>query len=139
MSHSDNEELKELRRTRDRYRILEDEHAAMQRRLKDQETKVANFERTAAAARQSLTQAQQRSAEWEERATGYQQDLQSVQARASELEQVQSQLETDNSLLKIQVDESNADARLAKVCFFYLTLLASFCTHIESYRTAKAS
>lgn len=116
MSHSDSEELKELRQTRDRYRILEDEYAALQRRLKDQETKVSNYERTTAAARQSLTQAQQRSAEWEERAGGYQQDLQSAQAKISELEQAQSQLETDNALLKIQVDERNADARLAKVC-----------------------
>lgn len=111
----DDEEVQELRRSRDKLRSVESEVAALQRRLKDQETKAANNERTAAAARQSLTQAQQRAAEWETRANEYEKELEATRARLDDVEQTQSQLDADYSVLKLQVEERDAHERLARV------------------------
>ncbi|CAL1697291.1 unnamed protein product [Somion occarium] len=114
VSQGENEEVKELRRVRDRFKVLEGEHAALQRRLKDQENRAANNERTALTARQSLTQAQQRAAEWERRANEYEQELQSAKERLDQTEEARSQLDTDYSLVKLQLEERDAEERLAK-------------------------
>ena len=114
-SRQSDEESQELKRTRDRFHALEADHAALQRRFRDQETKAANSEKTAFAARQSLTQAQQRASEWEKRAKDYEQDMESARTRLSEIEQAHSQLDADYSVLKLQVEERDADERLAKV------------------------
>lgn len=115
VSQNDNEELKELRRTRDRFRNLETEHATLQRRLKEQDNKVLNSERTAQAARQSLSQAQQRAMEWEKRAKDYEHELESTRTRLDQSEQSQAQLDADYSLVKLQLEERDAEERLAKV------------------------
>ncbi|THH32620.1 hypothetical protein EUX98_g1584 [Antrodiella citrinella] len=114
VSQNDNEELKELRRTRDRFRNLETEHAALQRRLKEQDNKVLNSERTAQTARQSLSQAQQRAMEWEKRAKDYEHELESTRTRLDQSEQSQAQLDADYSLVKLQLEERDAEERLAK-------------------------
>lgn len=115
VSQNDNEEVKDLRRTRDRYRNLEAEHTSLQRRLKDQETKVSNSERTAQTARQSLNQAQQRAMEWEKRAKDYEHELESTRTRLDQAEQSQAQLDADYSLVKLQLEERDAEERLARV------------------------
>ncbi|KAG2069850.1 hypothetical protein BDR04DRAFT_1231999 [Suillus decipiens] len=111
MNQAGNEELKELRQTS---RILESEHAALQKRFREQEHKISNAERTATAARQNLTQAQQRSSEWENRAKEYQGDLEMTRAKLDELEQAHAQLDADYSFAKLQLEEKEAEDRLIK-------------------------
>lgn len=129
IGRADGEEMQELKRIRDNYRSLEADYTTLQRRFKDQEIKVANSERTAQAARQSLTQAQQRAVEWEQRAKDYEQELDSTRSRLSEAEQAQSQLDADFSVLKLQVEERDAEERLAKVGFrpFLSLLVLTMC------------
>jgi chromosome segregation ATPase len=115
IGQGETEEVKELRRIRDNYRVLEDEHAALQKRFKDQDSKVANHERIAAAARQNLSTAQERAVEWERRAKDYEQDLRATRARLEEVKLAQSQLEADHSMYQLQLDERDAHERLAKV------------------------
>ncbi|KAK7064791.1 hypothetical protein R3P38DRAFT_2826409 [Favolaschia claudopus] len=114
IGQADNEELKDLRHIRDRSKVLEGEHAALLKRFKDQEAKVVNSEKTAMAARQSLTQAQQRSSEWEKRAKEYDAQLESTRTKLDQAEQTQAQLDADYSLVKLQLEEREADERLAK-------------------------
>ncbi|RDB29315.1 hypothetical protein Hypma_015013 [Hypsizygus marmoreus] len=114
IGQADNEELKELRRHRDRSKVLEGEHAALQKRFKEQESKVGNSERAALTARQSLAQAQQRSSEWERRAKDYEGQLEMTQTKLDQAEQTQAQLDADYSLVKLQLEEREADDRLAK-------------------------
>ncbi|EKM60392.1 uncharacterized protein PHACADRAFT_82113 [Phanerochaete carnosa HHB-10118-sp] len=114
IGRADDEEMQELKHIRDNYKSLEADYTALQRRFKDQEVKTANNERTAQAARQSLSQAQQRAIEWEKRAKEYEQELDSARSRLSEVEQVQSQLDADYSVLKLQMEERDAEERLAK-------------------------
>ncbi|KAG1725572.1 uncharacterized protein EDB91DRAFT_1168041 [Suillus paluster] len=114
MSQADNEELKELRRAREQSRNLEHEHAALQKRFREQEHKFSNAERTANAARQNLTQAQQRASEWEKRAKEYEGDLEMTRTRLDQEEQTHAQLDADYSLAKLQLEEKEAEDRLVK-------------------------
>lgn len=115
VSSGDNEELKDLRRSRDRFKVLEGEHAALQRRLKEQENKAVNSERAASTARQSLSQAQSRAIEWEKRAKDHESELQSVRSELEQAEESNANLDADLSLVKLQLDERDAEERLAKV------------------------
>ncbi|KAJ7480041.1 hypothetical protein B0H11DRAFT_2157981 [Mycena galericulata] len=114
IGQADNEELKELRHIRDRSKVLEGEHTALLKRFKDQEGKVSNSEKAALTARQSLSQAQQRSSEWEKRAKEYEAQLEMTKTKLDQVEQTQSQLDADYSLVKLQLEEREADERLAK-------------------------
>ncbi|TFK76630.1 hypothetical protein BDN72DRAFT_829764 [Pluteus cervinus] len=114
IGQGDSEELKELRRYRDRTKVLEGEHSALQKRFKDQEGKIANSERIAFTARQSLAQAQQRGSEWERRAKDYEAQLELVRTKLEQAEQTHSQLDSDYGVVKLQLDEREADERLAK-------------------------
>lgn len=108
-------ELKELRRVRDRSKVLEGEYAAIQRRYKEQETRVASSERAASTARTSLAQAQQRAAEWEQRANEDEAALEEAQAARDQAEDRVAQLEAEYSIWRMQLDEKEAEERLAKV------------------------
>lgn len=119
IGQADNEELKELRRFRDRAKLVEGEHLALQKRFKELESKVANSERAAMTSRQTLAQAQQRSSEWEKRAKEYEGTLERVQTQLDHAEQTQSQLEADYSLAKLQLEEREADDRLIKVSLIF--------------------
>ncbi|KAG0703038.1 hypothetical protein DFH29DRAFT_998824 [Suillus ampliporus] len=114
MSQADNEELKELRRGREQSRVLETEHAALQKRFREQEHKTSNAERTANTARQNLIQAQQRASEWEKRANEYEGDLEMTRTRLDQVEQIHAQLDADYSLAKLQLEEKEAEDRLVK-------------------------
>ncbi|KII86500.1 hypothetical protein PLICRDRAFT_114601 [Plicaturopsis crispa FD-325 SS-3] len=114
IGEADNEEIRELKRTRDQHRALQNEHAALQRRYKEQDTKVANTERAAANARQTLGQAQQRASEWEKRAKDYESKLELVSTKLDQADQTHAQLDADYSLAKLQLEEKEADDRLAK-------------------------
>ena len=117
LDNVDDEEQKELRYHRDRSQALENENMALQKRFKELEAKVANSDRAATTMRQSLTQAQQRSTEWERRAKDYESQLEMVQTQLNQTEQTQTQLEVDLSILKVQVEEQEADSRLSNVSF----------------------
>ncbi|KAF7306375.1 hypothetical protein MIND_00428700 [Mycena indigotica] len=114
IGQADNEELKELRVIRDRSKVLEGEHAALLKRFRDQESKIASSDKAALAARQSLAQAQQRAGEWERRAKEYEGQLEMTKTKLDQAEQTHTRLDTDFSLLKLQLDEREADERLTK-------------------------
>ncbi|KAK0465644.1 hypothetical protein IW261DRAFT_1686469 [Armillaria novae-zelandiae] len=114
MRKSEDDELNELRRIRDKSKLLEGEHSALQKRFKDQEGRISNSEKAASTARQSLSQAQQRAIEWEKRAKEYEGKLEHTQTMLDQAEQTHSQLDTDYSVVKMQLEEHEADARLAK-------------------------
>ncbi|GLB36623.1 hypothetical protein LshimejAT787_0309110 [Lyophyllum shimeji] len=114
VSQADNEELKELRRYRDRTKVLEGEHAALQKRFKDQEIKMSNNERAAFTARQSLAQAQQRASDWERRAKEFEGQLEMTRTKLEQAEQTHAQLEADYSLVKLQLEEREANDRLSQ-------------------------
>uniref|UniRef100_A0A0W0F9R9 Uncharacterized protein n=1 Tax=Moniliophthora roreri TaxID=221103 RepID=A0A0W0F9R9_MONRR len=114
ISQADNEELKELRRICDKAKFLEGEHAALKSRFKELESKATSSDRAAAAAKQSLTQAQQRSSEWEKQSKEYAARLEIVQTKLEQTEQTLLQLETDHSTARMQLEERDADERLAK-------------------------
>ncbi|KAI0297544.1 hypothetical protein B0F90DRAFT_1912759 [Multifurca ochricompacta] len=107
-------ELKELRHIRDRSKVLEGEYAALQRRFKEQETRVTNSDRAASALRTSLVQAQQRSAEWEQRANEHEVALTEAQLARERAEDCVAQLEEEHSLVKLQFEEKDAEERLAR-------------------------
>ncbi|KAL1688021.1 hypothetical protein GGG16DRAFT_60865 [Schizophyllum commune] len=114
MGQTDTRELQELREVRDRAKVLEGEHAALKRRFKEQDGKMANAEKIAFTARQSLTQAQQRASEWERRAKEYEANLELTRTKLEHAEQTHAQLDADHSVAKLQLEEREADDRLAK-------------------------
>ena len=115
IGQADNEEIRELKRVRDRSNKLESEQAALQKRMKDQESKVVNSERAATIARQSLAQAQQRASEWERRAKEHESELEITRTKLDHADQTHAQLEVDYSLLQLRLEEQEADDRLAQV------------------------
>jgi hypothetical protein len=108
-------ELKELRRVRDRSKVLEGEYAALQRRYKEQETRSTSSDRAASSAHISLAKAQQRAAEWEERANEHESALSEEQAAREDAEDRVAQLTEDHALMKMRLEEKDAEERLAKV------------------------
>lgn len=119
VSQADREELKDLRRSRDRFKVLEGEHAALQRRLRDAETKAANSERAAASTRQTLSQTQTRAVEWEKRAKDYESDLEDARSRLDQAERSNTELDADLSAARLQLEEKleerDVDERSANV------------------------
>ncbi|KAI0638793.1 hypothetical protein C8Q77DRAFT_1183752 [Trametes polyzona] len=113
-SQADQEELKELRRIRDRSKVLEGENSALQRRVKEYENKIVNNEKLAQTSRQSLIQARQRAEEWERRAKEAEGQLEVTQTKLDQVEQSHSQLDADYSLVKLQLEERDAEERLDK-------------------------
>lgn len=111
-AQSNEPELKDLRRARDR---LESEYSALQRRYKEQETRVANSDRAASTARASLAQAQLRAKEWEERAAENEEALVEAQAVRDQAEDRAAQMEAEHALVRMQLEEKDAEERLTKV------------------------
>jgi hypothetical protein len=115
VNEADNEELRQLRDYHDRTRPLEGEYNNLQRRFKDQETKLVNLDRTMATVRQTLVQAQQRAVEWEKRAK--ETTLKSAASGANWRRRAvpNAQLDSEVSLLRAQLQEKEADERLTQV------------------------
>ncbi|KAF8350283.1 hypothetical protein F5887DRAFT_1270081 [Amanita rubescens] len=108
IGQADNDELKELRLARDRTKDIRGGARH------DAENKASNSDRTASTVRQTLAQAQQRSSEWERRTREAEGQLELTQTRLEQAEQTQAQMETDLSLVKLQLEEREAEDRLAK-------------------------
>ena len=100
---------------RDRSKVLEGEYAALQRRYKEQEMRATSSDRAASSVRASLAQAQQRATEWEERAKEHESALSEAQAAREVAEDQMSQFAEDHALVKMQLEEKDADERLANV------------------------
>jgi predicted nucleic acid-binding Zn-ribbon protein len=86
--------LKELRRIRDRSKVLETEHSALQQRFEEQET---------------------RAAEWEQRATESEATLAETQAALEDAECRAAQLAEEHAKVKA------AEERLTMVCLSFIT------------------
>lgn len=114
VSEADNEELRDLREYHDRTRPLEGEYNNLQRRFKDQEAKLANLDRTMGTVRQTLAQAQQRAVEWEKRAKETDAEIDTVRGQLEEASEDREQLGSEVSLLKVQLQEKEADERLSQ-------------------------
>lgn len=116
----DNEELTELRNIREKHSLLESDHTALQRRVREQDNKIASNERAAVAARQALTQTKERAVEWEKRAKDHEHDLRSTRDKVDELDQANSQFDEELSLVRLQLEERDAEERLMKVSRHFL-------------------
>ncbi|TDL28968.1 hypothetical protein BD410DRAFT_781527 [Rickenella mellea] len=114
IGQADSEEVKELKRARDRSKVLEGEHAALQKRFKDQESRLANVERASATARQNLASAQQRASDWEKKARDFEADLERTSTKLEQSEQTRSQLDADYSMTRLQLEEHEAEDRVVK-------------------------
>jgi hypothetical protein len=112
-------ELNELRSSRDRTKALEGENVTLLRRFKEQEVRIASSERAVNAARISLAQAQQRETEWEQRANEHAAALAEVQAALEKTDDRAVQFEAEYSLVQMQLQDKDAEERLANVTFFY--------------------
>jgi chromosome segregation ATPase len=117
VERTETEEVAELKRVRDRAKVLEGEHAALQKRYKDQESKITSLERASSSLRQNFAQSQQRCAEWEKKARDYEADVERLTTVVDQAEQTKSQLETDYSFAKLQIDERDSEVRMSKVRF----------------------
>jgi hypothetical protein len=125
LENADEEDQQELRQQRERTRTLEAENAALQKRLKDADVKLGHADKNANTALQTLTQAQQRSSEWELRAREHEGQLEMVRTQLEQAEQTHTQLEADYNIAKVQLEEHQADSRLAQV-----SLLLRFQFHL---------
>ncbi|KAG8910837.1 hypothetical protein FRC01_006103 [Tulasnella sp. 417] len=105
---ADNEEVAELKRTRDRHRILEKEYNSLEKRCAEQEAKIATLQRTAATNKQTLTQTQQKASDWEKRARSAEGELESTQTELEQAREIQNQLEVDLNSMKEELDNNNA-------------------------------
>ena len=125
MSKIESDEVAELRNARDRSKALEGEHAALQKRFREQESKFANIERASSTARQNFAQAQQRAAEWEKRAREAEGEVERLTTVVEQGEQTRVQLEADVQMVKMQMEEKDAQERLRQVSFQVLILAFS--------------
>lgn len=121
IGQADNEELNELRRARDRSKVLEGEHAALQKRFKEQENRSAANEKAVSTIKQSLSQSQARASEWEKRAKESEAKLERTTTQLEQAEQTHSQLDADYLVVKMQLEDREADERLSKVCDFLVS------------------
>ena len=120
VNEADNEELRQLRDYHDRTRPLEGEYSNLQRRFKDQETKLANLDRTMVSVRLTLAQAQQRAIEWEKRTKDTDTEISGIRSQLEEASSAKTQLDSEVSLLKVQLQEKEADERLTQVSKSYI-------------------
>jgi len=114
ISAADSAEVAQLKAASDRAKILEGEHVSLQKRFKDQESKIANLERTSQATRQSIAQAQQRASEWEKLAKELEVALDAVRARLDEADDAKLQVDSDLSLVRMQLEEKEKAEQAAK-------------------------
>lgn len=112
---ADNEELQELRRIRDHNRVLESEHAALLKRYKDQEGKLANFERVTFTARQNLAGANQRASDWEKRAKEHESNADGYRTKWQKGEDLLVQQSAELASLQLRLEQRDAEEQAAQV------------------------
>lgn len=119
LTHAETNDVAELKRFKEHALIAESEHAALQKRFKDQESKISNSEKIAFTARQTLAAANQRASEWEKRARDYQGELEMMQTKLEQTEQTHGQLDADYSVAKLELDSRNSAMSLVEVSSSY--------------------
>ncbi|KZO92060.1 hypothetical protein CALVIDRAFT_557757 [Calocera viscosa TUFC12733] len=107
IANADEDELQELRRHRDRSKIMEGEFAAMKKRFDEQEGKLANLQRNAIASKNSIAQVQQRSTEWEKKCRTAETELAGLKSERETLEGLRRQLESDMQMLQHRLEDSD--------------------------------
>lgn len=115
VSRIDSDEVAELKQVRDQSKVLEGEHVALQKRFREQESKLANIERASQTTRQNFAQAQQRASEWEKRAREAEGEAERLSTVVEQGEQTRTQLEADVQMVKMQLEEKDAQERLRQV------------------------
>jgi chromosome segregation ATPase len=120
ITQTENDTIQELQRFKEQALIAETEHTALQRRFKEQETKISNSEKVAFTARQNLSAANQRAADWEKRAKEYQSELDSTQSKLAQLELTHSTLDAEYSHARIALDSKSDDLDRFEVCVPFL-------------------
>lgn len=108
------DEANELRSVKEKNKSLEEELTTLKKRIKEQETKLANTERSSSTARQNLSQAQQRAADWEKKAREFEAEVERLTTALDQGEQTKNQLDADYSLARLQLEERDAEDRIAK-------------------------
>jgi len=113
-------DAEELRQRRDHHGytrpiLIEGEYNNFQHRLKDQEAELVGVDRTMVTVQQTLTQAQQRAVEWEKRAKGADAEISTIRSRLEEERVAKGQLDSEVSLLRVQLQEKEVDERLTLV------------------------
>ncbi|EKM83395.1 hypothetical protein AGABI1DRAFT_65945 [Agaricus bisporus var. burnettii JB137-S8] len=114
IGQADNEELLELRRYREQSRMLEADYNNLQKRFKELENKFGTSERSVGTTKQNLAQAQQKVVEWERRAKESEGLVEALQTKLDQAEQTHAQLDADHSLVKLQLEEREAEYRAIK-------------------------
>ncbi|KAF5382263.1 hypothetical protein D9757_008934 [Collybiopsis confluens] len=114
IGQADTVELNELRGIREYNRVLEGEHAALQKRFKEQENRAAANEKANAPLKQSLANATARASEWERRAKESEAKLERTTTQLEQAEQTHSQLDADYLVVKMQLEDREASDRLAQ-------------------------
>jgi hypothetical protein len=111
---AESEELRELKRVRDRSKVQEGEMQALQKRYAEQETKLAALQRASLTSKQAVALAQQRSSEYEKRCKDLESELEASQSRFDRSEESRNQLDAEHSLLKLQLEDQELKASSAK-------------------------
>ena len=106
------EELRQPRDYHDRTRPLEGEYGILRRRFKDQETKLADLDRTMVTMLQTVSRA---AAEWEKRAKETDAKISNMKSQLEEASSAKAQLDFEVSLLKVHLQKKEADERLTQV------------------------
>jgi chromosome segregation ATPase len=112
---ADTEEIKELKRAKDKGKMLEGEFSSLQKRYNEQEAKLANLQRASITSKHSIAQAQQRSSEWEKRTHELEADLESTRTKLDHSDDMRTQLDAEISSLRMQLEETEGEAASAKV------------------------
>jgi hypothetical protein len=136
MQQGEKEEIARLRAEIDRMRSIEQDHAALQKRFKDQEGRMANTERAASTARQTLSLAQQRATDAEKRAQEQESEARSLRTKLEEVEAGKGQLETELTDTQAFLEGKETHERSMKVSCF--KRFACACVLMEC-RTVRAS
>ena len=112
----DSKEREENQLFRDRSKALEGEHAALQKRYREQESKMSNAERAAASVRQNLAQTQQRASDWEKRAQDFESLLERSKQQLDQSEELRRKLDKETATIVAAKESKQADhqASLAK-------------------------
>jgi chromosome segregation ATPase len=109
IAQNDGDELRELRRAKEQAIAVEAEYNALQRRFRDQETKISSNEKVVFTARQNLASANQRASDSEKRAKEYQAELETLRTKLDRSEQSQAQLDADLETAKDELDSTISD------------------------------
>lgn len=136
---AEDEELKELKRIRDRSATVEAEHSALRKRYDEQESKLATLLRTSSTNKQTMAQTQQRLAEWEKRARDKEADLETMRAQLEQEEEGKRALDVEVSELKAQLEDKDFDERSARVSPFHVLIDDFDLLTLHILRTASRS